>query len=192
MGVSILFAGCTGSKSSDGDDTSPTPTTEETDTATPAPQTPERTKSVGQSVTYGGLKMAVTEVKTADAITEDGDEQTPEQGAVFVLTYIRIENVGDTEIHYPERGGDVQMVYKEEEAGDEFVGNEFTVDGKTYATYSGSMDETGADAGAYPDTVVKGWAVFELPEDFDRDDAAVSIRYSDTSHESIRFRWMLG
>jgi hypothetical protein len=54
------------------------------------------------------------------------------------------------------------------------------------------MDERGADTGAYPDTVVEGRAVFELPKGFDQSDAYVTIRYSDTSADSRIFRWQFG
>jgi len=156
--------------------------------------------SVGESVTYGGLEMAVSETQTAERITTaDGsdagnerDEITPEQGAIFASGYIRIENVGDTEISYPERGGDVRMVYKGEEANDEFVSGPIGINGEMGPEYSDSMREKGADTGAYPDTVVEGWAVFEVPEGFERSDAFVTIRYSDTSADSRTFRWQLG
>lgn len=152
--------------------------------------------SVGESVTYGGLEMIVSETQTAERITSDADDErdeiTPEQGAVFVLARVRIENVGDTEIFYPERGGDVEMVYKGEEANDEFVSGPLGINGGMEPVYSDSIDEEGADTGAFPDTVVEGWGMFELPEGFERSDAFVTIRYSDTSADSRTFRWQLG
>jgi hypothetical protein len=192
------LTGCTGDdtdepaqNNGDGNDGGDTPTQE----GTPEP------RSIGQTLTYGGLEMAVTQTQvTNEIVTADGsdmgeerDNITPEEGAVFALAYLRIKNVGDTEIFYPERGGDVQMVYRGEETSDEFVtGPLGGIDSDKEQVYSDSMNEKGADAGAYPDTVVEGWAVFELPEGFEQSDAFVTIRYSDTSADSRTFRWRFG
>lgn len=157
-------------------------------------------RSIEQTVTYGGLEIAVTKTRVTNQIVtgdgsdtgEEDDNITPEEGAVFALSYIRIKNVGDTEIFYPERGGDVEMIYKSEAASNEYVtGPIGGIDSEEQQMYADSVEEKGADVGAYPDTVVEGWAVFELPEGFERSDAFVTIRYSDTSADSRTFRWRL-
>lgn len=200
----IILAGCTGNGSDgpaeDGgggngeEDDGRNSGDQQGDDSTPEPI------SVGESVTYGGLEMIVAETQTVDELTTaDGSDQgeerdtiTPEQGAVFALAFIRITNVGETEIFYPERGGDVQMIYKGEETSNEFVTGPLGINGEMEPVYSDSMDEQGADTGAFPDTVVEGWTVFELPDGFEQSDAFVSIRYSDTSADSRTFQWQFG
>lgn len=154
-------------------------------------------RNVGESVTYGGLEISVTETETAQQLTtadgSDADQQrdviTPEQGAIFALAYIRIENVGDTEISYPERGGDIQMIYRDQDASNEYVAGALGIGSEQESIYSDSVYKKSADTGAYPGTIAEGWTVFEVPEDFEQSDAFVSIRYSDTSADGRTFRW---
>lgn len=198
--ISTLLAGCSGSDEPSSGTNGDGGKGNGNSNDTPADEDTPMARSIGESVTYGGLEMAVTETLTTEQITtadgsdvgEERDEITPEQGAVFALAYIRIENVGDTEIFYPERGGDIQMVYKGEETSDEFVSGPLGINGEMEPVYSDSMEETGADTGGFPDTVVEGWAVFELPEGFTQSDAFVTVRYSDTSADSRTFRWQFG
>jgi hypothetical protein len=178
----------------------PTPTTTETPTETPTP-TETATPSyldVGESETYEGLEMSVIDTQTATEITtadgSDADNErdtiTPEQNGVFALAEIRVEHVGEVEISFPDRN-DIELVYKGQYADDEFVTGPLGGfnDGEEPA-YSDRLRETGADSGAYPDTVAEGWTVFELPTEFDRSDAFVTIRYSAVSVASSEtFRW---
>lgn len=182
----IALAGCTGDESSGdgGDGTTEDDTPNEEGTPEPL--------SVGEPVTYGGLKISVTSVRTATEYTDDRGTHTPKTGATFLLVHIRMKNVGDTEIRYPERGDDIELIYKGEEASHEFPSKPFNVGGETLTLYSDSVEEQGADTGAYPDTVVKGWAVFEIPKEFDTSDAFVTIRHRGTSTGRRMYRWQVG
>lgn len=190
----VAVAGCTSEPSNkDATPGTSTPadnpgTTTTTNNASNGTRSP---MNLGKSVTYGGLRMSVTKTRTASKYTDDRGTHKPEQGAVFLLAYVRVENVGDTEIFYPERGGDIQLLYKSEEASDEFPTQPFKIHGETLTLYSDSMEKKDAGTGAFPGTVVEGWCVFEVPEGFKKTDTVVEIRYSDTSHDSREFRWVL-
>jgi hypothetical protein len=181
---------------------SPTPTntpTEEEPSPTPTnTPTEEGIRSIGESVTYGGLEIVATDTVTVDEFTNvysdgsEGDTKTPESGAVFLFVNIHVQNIGETEISFPERGGDIELVYKGQGASDEFTGVDMRANSTLYPNYSRTLEDEGADTGAYPDSTVEGWVIFELPEEFERSDAIVTIRYSDISvADSRTFRWRL-
>lgn len=146
--------------------------------------TPEP-RSVGESITYGGLKMAVTDYETVDEFTlvysdgDEGDTITAKSEAIFLFVNISVSNVGETERSFPERGGDIELIYKGEEGSDRFTGVDMRADGTMYPNYSRVLEDKGADTGAFPDTIVEGWAIFEVPKGFTESDAVVTIEWGD-------------
>ena len=105
------------------------------------------------------------------------------------FVHIPIKNISDTDTFFPERGGDIQLEFKPEGASNEVPTQPFEVGGETLTLYSDSAEEQGADTGAYPDTV-RG-VMSEIPERFERSDAFVIIRCSDTSADSRTVRRQL-
>jgi len=185
------LAGCLGSDTDE-------PTEDSGDSSSDTDGSTEEIRTVGENVTYGGLEISVTDYKTIDEFTlvytdgDEGDTETADSGAVFLFVRISVTNVGETEISFPDRGGNIELMYKDKEASNECTGVDMRANGTMYPNYSRKLEDEGADTGAFPDSIVEGWAIFELPEGFARSDAIVSIRYGALSvADSRTFRWRL-
>lgn len=154
-------------------------------------------RAVGESVTYGGLQMAVTRVATARELTtvggSDGDDErdvtTPQQGSTFALAYLRVRNLSDAKRAFPRRRSQVNLLLSGSETTDRLVSGPLDTDDGPQQVYRDSMADANAAAGAPPGTVVRGWTVFELPRRFERSDAVVTVRHAGPSAESRRLRW---
>lgn len=175
-----------------------------TPTATP--------RSVGEVVTYGGLEMAVTQVRTPSELTtadspdkrEEGNTITPEQSGTlepdnaFVAGYVRIKHVGESEISFPDLDvRSIQMTYNGRGADTVLVSalrvsGLRSIDDKQAQAYHDNLEQKGADVGASSGTMVEGWVIFQVPEDFVETDAFIAIREDGERRANQRFVWRLG
>jgi len=181
--ASALLAGCGGTESNGAPESATTSTAAQD--ASP--------NSVGESVTYGGLEMSVAQTQTtAEVTTTDwnnrGEEQevvTAPEGATFALAWVRVENVDDAERLFPLRDGEITLRNGEDAAGDRFLQRPILAgDGEMYRNEL--IREEAAD-GAFPGTVVEGWAIFEVAENFDT--ATIAIEYPGEAADERTFEW---
>jgi hypothetical protein len=82
-------------------------------------------------------------------------------------------------------------MYNGRDASNEFVGVDTRADGTVYPNYSRVLEDKDADIGAFPDTTVQGWVIFELPENFDATDAVLTILTDGGTEDTDTLEWRL-
>lgn len=146
---------------------------------------------LGESFTYGGLEMTATEYRTTKSGEDNRGKQVADEGDIYLLVHLRVENVSGSRISYPERDGDVRVLYQGEQVTDGLAWGKLVVDGEKLPLYRVDMDEKDADIRAPPGTVVSGWTIFVLPEGFDESETLVGMTYTDERAENLEFKWRL-
>jgi len=148
--------------------------------------------SVGDSaIKDGTFRITVLKTRRLSQLDDEYGTTTPSPQAAFFAIKIRAEHIGETEEDYPETDtiGAVNLFYLEEEVRSFSTPQTFQDSrGKEYTTYRSIIFDRGYDTGAFPDTSVTGWVVYELPDGFEPEEMTLKVRQGSGEDLVWRFR----
>lgn len=186
VGLGVLLGGCSSSD--------PPEATGEDDTETPVRRT------VGDSVTYNGVKATITEVTTTDSSLryEPSDEtknRTPSEGATWILYHLVVTNNSDNERWFPE-SDNLKLYYKGQDLGyGDAPSYPFMFDGRSVESFFDNIYDKDADSGVFPGVSISGWVAHEVPDKPDLGEAIVGLELGRTPDDDFplkEFCWRLG
>lgn len=131
---------------------------------------------MGDVASYNGVEVTPDKYVLADdairVYANDRRNISPEEGATFIFTHLKVEHKGDSAQEFPDsRTRDVIDLFYDGERVTETMRNDMTqayiVDGERLTTYGEARQRADATGEVYPGKTVAGWLFHEIASNFD-------------------------